>query len=153
MTDPSEIVHQACVSRLVWMGDWTCTWHGHSWKCCSIAQYPPEEAATPLNKIFIEFKGCNSSLFWCLMCQNYLRGRCIFNMMYDQFYISFAPCYRFVLFCPYLPEMSTYHTIKQTMCQFTKLLKLDDPWGLSLNRYDILIVHNFCDKLMVKLYK
>ena len=59
----------------------------------------------------------------------------------------------FVLFCPYLPEVSMYHTIKQNMCKFTKFLKLDDPRGLVLNRYDIPIVHNFFDKPMVKLYK
>ena len=39
------------------------------------------------------------------------------------------------------------------MYKFTKFLKLDDPRGLIFNRYDIPIVHNFCDKLMVKLYK
>ena len=82
-----------------------------------------------------------------------LRGRCIFNMTYDYFYLSFVPCYRFILFCPYLPEASIYHTIKQKMCKFTKFLKLDDPRGLILNRYDISIVHSFCDKLMVKMCK
>ena len=39
------------------------------------------------------------------------------------------------------------------MCKFIKFLKLDDPRGLILNRYNIPIVHNFCDKRMVKLYK
>ena len=56
---------------------------------------------------------------------------------------------RFVLFYPYLLEAFLYHTTNQKMCKFTKFQKLDDPRGLILNRYDIPIVHNFCDKHMV----
>ena len=105
---------------------------------------------SPLTLAYFYYSPCISQTTYCFFLT--LIWERFFSMTYNYFYISFVPCYRFVLFCPYLPEASMYHTTNQKMCKFTisQFTISEVRWGV---RYDILIVYNFVINFVIKLKK